>query len=165
MERFIDLGNGWFLYEEDRFTVVCDAMSSDPDYIFGAAAWAGRPGPASGRTLLKAYAVRQGQWQQTGPKDWKWFSAEGDEFDEVPASWPRRLALPDGLARTGYDSLVNIVNRVVETESELVGMLQQIARDLPARTLPLRSASARLAFARFTHPHIFGEIEAPATTQ
>src|SRR3546814_8100393 len=50
-DQFIDLGAGWFLFEDEtnRRSVVCDALDHDPDRFFGPAAWQEASGPLSGK--------------------------------------------------------------------------------------------------------------------
>lgn len=156
MDYFIDLGAGWFLYEDQssRLSVVCDATAPQPNNYFGPAAWGHRDGPVSGLTLLQAQPVAQGHWDQTGPEEWKWFSEDGQEFDEPPASWPRRIALMD----LSESSLLSCLSgRVVTSEAELAELLRAITCQ-QQRVLPTTSAVNRLAVAKFMHPHIFGDM-------
>lgn len=161
MERFTDLGAGWFLYNEESFrlTVVCDSTSSWPDRHFGPAAWEGRDGPVSGQALLEARPVAGGGWQQSGPDEWKWFSDAGEEFDEAPAGWPRRITVCDG---PGMELVAAFAEREVATEDELIALLRSVTSGQQHRILPCVSASSRLATAQFVYPDFFGELDCPS---
>lgn len=154
MDYFIDLGAGLFLYEnaESRLSAVCDATASEPNHHFGPAAWGRLDGPVSGLTILEAHAVAQGEWEQTGHEEWKWISVDGQEYDEPPASWPRRIVLKGSSTRHVLDSLTG---RVVSSEDELVELLRGITCGHQPCVLPTLSAAGRLAEARSLHPHIF----------
>jgi hypothetical protein len=156
MDYFIDLGAGFFLYEdeESRLSAVCDATASEPNHHFGPAAWGRLDGPVSGLTILEAQAVAQGGWDQTGPEEWKWFSVNLEEFDEAPASWPRRIVLMDSSKVSLLDSLAG---RVVSSEAELVELVRGITCGQPPCVLTTLSAAKRLAVAKSLYPHAFRE--------
>jgi hypothetical protein len=150
MDYFIDLGAGWFLYNDDesRLSVVCDAMAPQPNIHFGPSAWKRSDGPFSGLIILEAQSVAKGEWGQTGPgpDDWKWISEDGQEFeyDDVPGSWPRRIVLKESVK----DALLNsLAGRVVSSETELAELLQGITRGQQPCMLPTSSAAGRLAAA------------------
>lgn len=161
MDAFTNLGAGWFLYEDDssRRTVICDALSSEPDHHFGPAAWGKKDGPVSGLEIAEAQAVLRGRWRQVGPDEWNWFSDEGREYEQEPPSWPRVIVVKEG--RYGQ-ALHEIDGRVVSKPAGLVELLRAVASNQPARMLPSTSAEARLATAKFVHPHIFGDLDVPS---
>jgi hypothetical protein len=156
VDYFIDLGAGWFLYEDEssRLSVVCDANAPQPNLHFGPASWKRQNGPVSGLTLLEAQPVAQGHWGQTGPEEWKWFSEDGQGFDQPPASWPRRIVLMD---HCESPLLNDLSGRVVTNEAELAELLRGISSQQEQRVLPTTSAASRLAGAKRMYPHIFGD--------
>jgi len=161
MDYFIDLGAGWFLYEDQcsRLSVVCDATAAQPDVHFGPAAWGRKDGPVSGLVILEAQPVARGDWGQTGDEEWKWFSEDGQEFDQAPASWPRQIVLKGD---TTSALLNELSGRVVASEAELAEVLRAVTCGQQS-ILPLISGASRLAVAKLMHPHIFGRLpEDPA---
>lgn len=140
---FVDVGGGWFLYDDRqaRLTVVCDALSEAPDCCFGPQAWQGRNGPLSGLTILEARAVLKGRWEQVGRDVWKWFSEDGQEFDEPPSDWPRIIEIKEGRAGVALDSLSG---RTISTNAELAELLRAYTRNLPQRDLPCVGAGIRM---------------------
>ncbi|MEX3983763.1 hypothetical protein AB4Y45_32795 [Paraburkholderia sp. EG287A] len=143
-DNFVDLGAGWFLFEdeESRCSVVCDSQPGGHDFIFGPAAWNGEPGPLSGKAILDARPVVRGGWQQTGPDDWKWYSEDGLEYDEAPASWPRTIE-----ARSESDSPLvrDVAGRKFNSAEELCEFLRGLAQSRnQCTTLVLSTAADRL---------------------
>lgn len=156
MDEFIDLGAGFFLFEEDyeRKSVICDGMSSNPDHNFGPAAWSGKGGPISGKTVIEATALLRGGWEQTGDDTWAWFSDSGQEFADEPASWPRVVVVTDDSVRFTFESIAGMTVACVE---DLVSLVCGLTSLMPQRRLPEAGPSARLSAVKFRHPHIFGD--------
>lgn len=150
MERFVDLGVSWFLYENDEeclpHTVVCDAISNTPDHYFGPAAWGKATGPVSGQTILEAHPVAQGRWTQVGSDEWKWISSDGQECSEAPASWPRCITVKAGRA---FCVLKSLSGKVVQSEDDLIEHVRHAAATLPARMLQKSSEHGRLGVTEF----------------
>jgi hypothetical protein len=164
MNDFIDVGAGWFLYDDpsNRLTAVCDAMSNEPTHNFGPAAWGGRDGPLSGKVILEAHAVVRGQWDQVGPDEWKWFSEDGQEFNEPPSDWPRVIKVRDGKFGVSLNSLAE---RIVASNAEFAELLRIVTTKMPQRNLLCVATGTRFEAAKLRHPHIFGEPAAPYLEQ
>lgn len=160
MKHFIDLNAGWFLYEVEgsRVTVVCDAYAVVPDQHFGPAAWAGAKGPCSGSVVLKATAIRDGCWQQTGPDEFKWCTEDGQEFDEAPPSWPRKIVIEDVAEGSVFGGLAG---QIVTSETELVNLILTVAASQPQRPLRCVSAAERHIWCGFAYPQICEDIAIP----
>lgn len=158
MKYFIDLGAGWFLYDNEddweRLSIVCDTTALQPTQHFGPTAWGGGDGPVSGLIILEAEPLIQGHWDQVGPEEWKWFSNDGQEFDAPPDSWPRRIVVKDSVSGSLLSSLEG---RLVSSEAELAELVRNITSGQQQRVLPIASASGRLEAAKLMYPHIFGE--------
>lgn len=158
MKHFIDLGAGWFLYDNDddweRLSIVCDTTAPHPTHHFGPTAWGGGDGPVSGLIILEAEPVIQGHWDQFSLDEWKWYSHDGQVFDTPPARWPRRIVVKDSASGALLKSLEG---RVVSSEAELAELMRDITAGQQQRVLPIASASGRLEAAKLMYPHIFGE--------
>jgi hypothetical protein len=76
---------------------------------------------------LEAHSVAEGNVQQTGPEEWKWVTPDGQELDEEPVSWPRRVELK---YQTEYPVLNGLLGQVVSSESELAELIRSITRTL-----------------------------------
>lgn len=162
MEHFVDLGAGWFLFEDgtDRLVAICDGLSSNPDHCFGPAAWGRKPGPVSGLTIAEAQPLTRGSWQQTGENEWQWFSEDDKEFkhglDKEPDFWPCQIVVKDSPLRP---VLEKIAGQIVASQGELVAVLREVTAKLRPCALPGTSADARMTAAKFRHPHIFGDVD------
>lgn len=162
MDYFIELGAGWFLFEDstERLIAICDGLSTKSDYNFGPAAWGGKPGPVSGLTIAEAQPLARGQWEQTGEEEWLWFAEEDRErkqgLDEEPEFWPCQIVLKDSPLKSVLES---IAGRTVASQDELVALFREITANFRPCMLPATSADARMAAAKFRHPHIFGEVD------
>ena len=148
--QFIDLGAGWFLYEDemDRCSIVCDALATEPDHFFGPAAWQGQAGPLSGKTILEVHSVVCGDWQQSGPQEWTWCSEDGREYEEPPASWPRHVKVRD-------DSVSSVLRGVISltfaSPEELDTWLRTLTRSLPEHALPCATKAERMELSSSMH--------------
>lgn len=159
-DYFIDLGAGFFLFEEFDFrkSCICDSLAEDPDHLFGPAAWAGKQGPLSGKTILEACAVLNGSWVQVGEDEAQWFADSDINFEkpynEEPASWPRRIVVVVGLESS---PLAVLKDHIFATEAELVEAMIALTAKLPDRVILSGDGAIRMANCQFAHPHIFGE--------
>lgn len=162
MDYFIELGAGWFLFEDstERQIAICDGLSTNPDFNFGPAAWGRKPGPVSGRTIAEAQPLARGRWEQTGEEEWLWFAEEDREFKQglakEPEFWPCQIVVKDSPMKSVLES---VAGRTVASQDELVALLREITANLRPCTLPRASEDARMAAAKFRHPHIFGELD------
>jgi len=162
MDDYIELGAGWFLYSQEspQLTSILDAGSAHPDRYFGFAAWKGRKGPVAGATLLEAQPTAKGNWEQTGPKEWKWIMPNGEKLDHAPTSWPRRIGLKNGASES---LLIGLAGRIVANEAELIHLLRSVTKQLPQREVASYSAETRRETMRFLVPQSFDDPDSSQT--
>ena len=141
-DTFVDLGSGWFFAQEhgDGQTYVADANASDPDHVFGPAAWNGRRGPGSGRTLVRLHYVELDAYRA---------ALDARCYDDAPDPgecplWPARTEVTEAGARAGLDALAPLY----ECEATFLNAVREFTRapeTAPMHTTDLRE---RLAAAK-----------------
>lgn len=154
MRNYIDLGCGWFLCSEENPPVnyVFDSTAIHPDHHFGPAAWNRSEGPISGLTLLEMRSTAEGDWGQTGPEEWKWILPGGEELDDAPPNWPRRVIFRAGSAEYALGDLDGLV---LLNESELIELVRGITAQMPKRKLQTASSKTRMERMRALVPQAF----------
>lgn len=154
-ETFIDLGAGYFLYENRHFepsTCVMDSLDKEPDHLFGPAAWRGERGPHGGKLVCEAFPTRIGHYDQVSEHEWKWCMPDGSELDEEPPSWPRRVVVAEAAELKALQMLdgVEFADEAALTLAVKDALLSEERTGLAAT-----SARGRLEALEFAHPHLF----------
>lgn len=159
---FIDLGAGYFAYEDHGWhvrTVVLDSHAREQDHFFGPAAWGGERGPCAGKRVCEAVPTRVGHYDQVSEHEWKWCMPDGTELDVEPPSWPRRVSVDDSAESK---ALLRLDGIEFPDEAALHLALKDALSSMERKVLFSTSTHGRLAGFKFAHPHIF--VEEPIFT-
>lgn len=146
---FVDLGRGWYLTEDGvGEQYVADSRSTEPDHVYGPAAWRGLAGPRSGRTLIRLkYVGRDAYLAAMDEHEYE----NGPHPGECPL-WPANIDITEAGVNAGLPpnptTCASIADLVTSIE-------QHVAMRHDAR-LAIASQQSRLEIAEHIHAGLNG---------
>ncbi|WP_321967127.1 hypothetical protein [Burkholderia cepacia] len=144
---FVDLGHGLYLAEDGAGEqYVADSTSADPDHLYGPAAWGGRAGPQSGRTLIRLKYVGRDDYLSALDEH---VYADGPNPGDCPL-WPASIEITEAGAKAGLLLGVTTCANVMDLTTAID---QHIGLRQDAR-LAVASQHDRLATAEHIHTEL-----------
>lgn len=141
---FVDLGHGLYLAEDGAGEqYVADSTSTDPDHLYGPAAWGGQVGPKSGRTLIRLKYVGRDDYLSALDE---YVYANGPNPGSCPL-WPAAVEITEAGVKAGLPLGVT-------TCANAMDLMTEIGQHIVARAdtrLALASQQDRLTQAEHIH--------------